>query len=275
MCQSLIGMRECFVIGPRCEEWFVPEAHLRRIRGVTLAGCSHLRPPFHIARRCPDHALVLATVRGRCRMETGGRVMRLGPGSVFFGPAGVAHDYQIEGAEWRMAWLHLRAGAPGLKPEDGPWLQERHPCCGILDAALRALARSRHRDVVWYDALARVVEGAWAPSEPAGSGPGILDAAWEDVRSRPQAGWTVEALCRTTGYSRAQLHRISVREVGTSPLRQVARIRMERARDLLTRGQLRMAAIAAAVGYADEFAFSAAYKRHFGEPPSRARRTGA
>ena len=49
------------------------------------------------------------------------------------------------------------------------------------------------------------------------------------------------------------------------------RLRLERANTLLSYSHLAIAEIAAAVGFADTPSFSRAFKRVFGQPPSRAR----
>ncbi len=49
---------------------------------------------------------------------------------------------------------------------------------------------------------------------------------------------------------------------------------MSLAREHLRHGDERLAAIASAVGYASEFAFAAAFKRHHGVAPGRWRAAG-
>jgi transcriptional regulator GlxA family with amidase domain len=87
--------------------------------------------------------------------------------------------------------------------------------------------------------------------------------------------WTVEGLARAAGMSRATLARRFVEEKGEPPLRLLTRLRMERARELLTTTDRRIAEIAPEVGYDCEFAFNRAFRRHFGTAPGRYRRTFA
>ena len=76
--------------------------------------------------------------------------------------------------------------------------------------------------------------------------------------------WTVAQLARAVGLSRPAFARRFVEQAGTSPLRLLARRRMERAAGL--------AWIAAQVGYDSEFAFNRAFKRHHGLAPGSFRR---
>ncbi|MEA2379251.1 MAG: AraC family transcriptional regulator [Thermoleophilaceae bacterium] len=71
--------------------------------------------------------------------------------------------------------------------------------------------------------------------------------------------------------SRRQLQRVFA-EQGTSFRRELQRVRMARAADLLRQEALPVAAVARAVGYRQAAQFSKAFRRHHGHPPSEARR---
>ena len=68
--------------------------------------------------------------------------------------------------------------------------------------------------------------------------------------------------------SRATLARRFVTEYAESPMRHLARLRMNRVAELLTRTDESLAGIAPRVGYDTEFALSRAFKRFYGVPPS-------
>lgn len=84
--------------------------------------------------------------------------------------------------------------------------------------------------------------------------------------------WTVAQLARAVGLSRPAFARRFVEQAGTSPLRLLARRRMERAAELLAQPAAGLAWIAAQVGYDSEFAFNRAFKRHHGLAPGSFRR---
>ncbi|WP_433926297.1 AraC family transcriptional regulator [Sorangium cellulosum] len=92
------------------------------------------------------------------------------------------------------------------------------------------------------------------------------------IQEKPAARWTVEALARAAGLSRAAFARRFLAELGVPPLRYVAELRMQRAAELLAEGDRSLASVAAEVGYDSEFAFSRAFKRHTGEAPGAFRR---
>ncbi|WP_437572949.1 AraC family transcriptional regulator [Sorangium sp. So ce887] len=92
------------------------------------------------------------------------------------------------------------------------------------------------------------------------------------MQEKPAERWTLEALAKAAGLSRAALARRFLAELGVPPLRYLAELRMQRAAELLAEGDGSLAAVAAEVGYDSEFAFSRAFKRRTGEAPGAFRR---
>ncbi len=96
--------------------------------------------------------------------------------------------------------------------------------------------------------------------------------ALEAIAARPAERWTVARLAKVAGLSRAAFARRFVAEVGAPPLRHVTATRMRLAAERLAANDASLAAIAAEVGYATEFALSRAFRRLVGEPPGVYRR---
>jgi AraC-like DNA-binding protein len=91
------------------------------------------------------------------------------------------------------------------------------------------------------------------------------------MHASPARPWTVEELARKAGLSRATLTRRFTRLVGEPPLTYLTRWRLEAAGRRLRDTTDPLAAIAESVGYTSESAFSRAFTRHHGIPPSRHR----
>jgi AraC-like DNA-binding protein len=87
--------------------------------------------------------------------------------------------------------------------------------------------------------------------------------------------WTIEALARKAGQSRAAFAERFHTLVGEPPMQYLFRRRMREASKLLRNNQASLAQIADAVGYGSEAAFSAAFKRYSGSPPGEYRRSRA
>ncbi|MEV6826961.1 AraC family transcriptional regulator [Amycolatopsis sp. NPDC051102] len=93
------------------------------------------------------------------------------------------------------------------------------------------------------------------------------------LHDEPAAPWTVATLAKRAGVSRSTLAKRFAELVGEPPLTYLTRHRMALAADLLTeRPDATVAEVARAVGYADPFGFSAAFKRVRGATPSEFRR---
>ena len=92
------------------------------------------------------------------------------------------------------------------------------------------------------------------------------------MKADPARRWTVAALGRVAGLSRAALARRFTSAVGVSPLRWLAEHRLRLAKERLVETDLALAAIATDVGYRCEFAFAKAFKRIVGMPPGVFRR---
>lgn len=93
----------------------------------------------------------------------------------------------------------------------------------------------------------------------------------------PAREWTLEALSREVGLSRSALAERFTEYVGQPPMQYLTNWRMQLAANHLLAGTDPVAAIAERVGYESEAAFSRAFKKSVGTPPSqwRKRRTGS
>ncbi|MFD0275185.1 AraC family transcriptional regulator [Kitasatospora sp. NPDC127111] len=100
-------------------------------------------------------------------------------------------------------------------------------------------------------------------------------AAISLIHEEPGRTWTVDTLAREVGVSRATLSRRFTRLVGEPPLAYLTRWRLEIAARRLRETNESVTRIANTVGYTSEFAFSRAFARHRGTPPTRYRATHA
>jgi AraC-like DNA-binding protein len=98
----------------------------------------------------------------------------------------------------------------------------------------------------------------------------VLDA----VYAEPHRPWTLHGLARVAGMGRTAFTARFRALVGESPFAHLTRWRMDLATTLLRdRPTLTLAEVAAAVGYGDEFAFGAAFRREVGVAPGAYRAT--
>ncbi len=98
-----------------------------------------------------------------------------------------------------------------------------------------------------------------------------LSVALRLIRDQPQRRWTVAELAARCNLSRAAFARRFTELTGQPPLTHLTWWRMTLAAQLLRAGTDSLSAIAARVGYANEYAFSKAFRRELGMAPSRYR----
>jgi AraC-like DNA-binding protein len=94
-----------------------------------------------------------------------------------------------------------------------------------------------------------------------------IGAVLADLHTNPSYPWTVEALGRRAGLSRAAFARRFHQLVGQPPLTYLTWWRMSLAARMLRESTVSNSAVARRLGYASELSFGRAFKRHHGVSP--------
>ncbi|MEZ0092290.1 AraC family transcriptional regulator [Streptacidiphilus sp. EB129] len=102
-----------------------------------------------------------------------------------------------------------------------------------------------------------------------------VGASLRAVHATPARAWTLADLAAEASLSRATFARRFTALLGVPPLTYVTDWRMALAREQLRDGAAGLAAVARSLGYASEFSFAAAFKRHHGTSPGRWRTAAA
>ncbi len=164
--------------------------------------------------------------------------------------------------------------------------------CSLSTPQLSSIDANPER--VGYEAAAlldRMMKGARAPSRPllfeprglvvrqstdvtAVSDPHVAHAA-RLIRAHALGGASIKELAAQVPVSRSALFRRFKEHLGHSPKEELTRVRIERARELLTHSGLSVAAVAARVGYTEAKHFIAIFRRATGRTPLRYRKENA
>ena len=96
-----------------------------------------------------------------------------------------------------------------------------------------------------------------------------IDAALSALHADPAHQWTVGELAEHALMSRSAFARHFTEIVGVAPLTYLSDWRMALARERLRDDGAGLAAVGRSLGYASEFSFAAAFKRHHGMAPGR------
>ena len=141
------------------------------------------------------------------------------------------------------------------------------------NAALDALFRQQLTDLLATRLLAAHA-GSPATFQPVmgGLSPSVLRRAIERLRSDGEADVSLAALASDAGLSRFHFCRAFKESTGLSPHAWLRQYRLEQAMNMLRDTDASVAAVAAALGYASQTAFAAAFRRLTGETPTDWRR---
>ena len=99
-----------------------------------------------------------------------------------------------------------------------------------------------------------------------------ISRALQALHEAPETAWTVEALARHAGMSRAAFAQRFQALMAMPPMAYVTHWRMQRAYEWLRAGELSVAEIAERSGYQSEPAFRKAFRQHTGIGPGAVRR---
>jgi len=284
MSDNIANISDIFSIPTTAKEQFLPAdlklAGSLRASGVNLAGISQVYPPYEIGRRDPNFHLVLYTVSGSAHITTGWFERTLKANDLFICPAHCSHYYRPD-AKWQIAWFHL-SDIPrwsllrGLLPKVSYasllprllWAME-----GLIEEGFLSKPSGNTATLSYADLILFYLERELEAGEEGSSTSRVqFRRLWAHVNAYLQYPWSINDLAERMVCSSAQLYRLTATEYGTTPMGMVARLRMERVKDLLRSTDYCLEYIASTVGYATPFALSKAFRNHTGQSPRDFRR---
>jgi AraC-like DNA-binding protein len=267
---------ETHQLGAATGEWLVRALQVPGFAAshTRVAGYSDARFGYAFVRHDPGFSQVLACIDGEGEVLVDGGWQGCGPGQAYLTAPHALCAYRVRpGGRWRVCWVLYEEPAnlpateaglpPRLVPADAAGLHLAieglcHEVGGEAEpAALEFWAALMHRHV-------------WRILQPGGGDP-RLGQLWMAVRRDLGGDWDVRRMARQAGLGPESLRRLCLRHVGRPPLSHLTRMRMLHAADLLACTREKIASISSRVGYDDAFAFSHAFKREIGMPPSHYR----
>lgn len=132
----------------------------------------------------------------------------------------------------------------------------------------REVVLARLLEVLFIEALRSAQTGA-SPGLVRGLFDSRLALAIREIHAHPAHPWTVATLAKIAALSRSSFADRFNRAVGLAPMAYLLSWRMAIAKHLLRRQTFRIATIAERVGYTSASAFSVAFTRHVGIPPTQ------
>jgi AraC-like DNA-binding protein len=236
------------------------------------------------SRTVPDYNLIFVT-RGRVSWVIAGVEYPLTPGGLLIVPPDVEHHAFCHTQRITLVSTHVEAALPGgqdvfelLVP---PRFQQVPRDCPF-DQYLRGAAREYERPINaehsmmlphWSQLIARELFRhdaklgllRYRQADP------LIAGVLEEIERRVAQSVTLSDLAKRSGFSAQHLNRVFQRMLGVTPLKYHARVRMQRAAELLRDGRFSVSGVARAVGFDDAYYFSRQFSQYYRTSPSQYR----
>ncbi len=238
-----------------------------------------------------DEHILIHCLAGAGWVEVEGRRSPVGPGGLALCPSGLAHAYGAEAIEpWTIRWAHFKGegcaellGRLGFSPA-APVRQVGLPaaavaalrdCCRILGAGYSypLLLQASLALAAFLAALMARDAGPSPDDAGRAAGRGGFDAGAviRLMLDRLDEALSLDSLAELAGYSRYHFCRAFRERTGYPPMEYFARLKIQRACELLETTAQSGREISEALGYATPFYFSAVFKRITGQSPTEYR----
>ena len=243
---------------------------------VAHVGVLHALHPFEIIRQDQSGSFMFACVSGQGEVLIDGSWATVRAGEACCLPPFVANAIRaVEGSEpWVFCWVRYTEVQEQLplisskSPVKAPFSSHvlRHAIEGLHgEVASRSSAPALRK--LWIDLIHGYVLKFAQPSH----GDQRLWRLWQQVEADLGRPWNVAEMAAIASVSEEHLRRLSVKELGRSPMKQVIFLRMQRACLLLGTSKEKIETIARDVGYDNPFTFSTTFKKWIGRRPSEYR----
>lgn len=277
MSESHLPQKELTIDGAKTRRWVLESGDCRELAAYRIArlGIDLAVSPYQRVRIRPAGSFLMATQAGQGSVFLDGRWQTVKGGAVCMAPPRVLNAFSASGDEaWVFGWIrydeppHVQSQVGATAPVR---LQGGRDFFRAVEGLREEWEGARDPKMIhhWVELVHGLVRRMASPFRSDER----LSRIWEAVRENVAYPWTLEELAHLSHVSPEHLRRICHRELGRTPMQQVASIRMEAARRMLEHTDEKMETIAITVGYANASIFSRVFSRVVGLPPN-AYRTG-
>ena len=262
--------------GGNAESWLqdAPVCPELQTYGIVHLGVVEAHRPYRFIRPVCLATELLACLGGGGRVLIDGKWTEFNAGKAVLMPQHGAVGYYATGGEpWKLVWVcyqendrHRSIMTPG-----SPVMTEYNST--LLWHAVEGLRLEcgSEGDPVAVQAWVKLVHALVLRFAQPWQRKDELQLLWEQVVPNLAFKWTLDLLSAKGGCSPELLRQRCQKRLGRSPMQHLTFLRMQRAAELLHGTAEKMTHIAEQVGYGDPFAFSAAFKKWAGCPPSEFR----
>lgn len=263
-----------YILAPECREEYIANS-LSKSSPIGFGGRSYLRNYYHIYRPDPDDMRLIFSLKGTGTLKIKGHVYSLKAGDVFLLPKNISHEYWLENDYWEIAWLAFVSDFDSDKLT-GPLIQKTE-IGSIIGEIITQLSISK--DLIISSQLMQLLESYFNLQLEAfynihESDENIkFKKLYSYVAKNLDYNWHLASLMQrgSLHYSKVHFNRLCIKFWGNPAIQTVIKLRLNEAARLLKYTDYPVKLIASRVGYSNQYAFSNAFKRHYGISPSRFR----
>ena len=227
---------------------------------LNIAKYKHRNGEFFVKPR--GYAALSYRLSGEGRFFVDGKNMTVKKGDIVFIPSDM--PYKVEYLCSESIVIHLLdcnyREAEKISVKDAGMIESRFQ--KLLDCRGEGCSINRIKACI-YDILAHMDE----ERDDTADDPDVVLCMQYLREHFAESDMTVESLCRDGHISHSTLQRRFKKFLGVTPKQYLTRLRLNKAIDMLSRGDASVREIAYACGYDDEKYFSRVFKQNFGCPP--------
>lgn len=241
---------------------------------ILHAGIMHGQYPLEIVRKDLSGTFMLACFGGQGKVLSDGRWITIKAGQACLQPPFAANALKcIKGKPWDFCWVRYvesRDSVPivsEVSPVRGSYQSEplRMAIQGLIaESTGAAVPASQHH---WVELIHHYVLRFAQPHQEDER----LFKLWHQVEKDLGTDWSLTDLASAAFLSEEHLRRLCKKQLGRSPVQHLTFLRMQRASELLATTELKIDAVADAIGYASGAHFSNAFTKWVGMRPSEYR----
>jgi AraC-like DNA-binding protein len=261
------NLRHTHMVGDDTPEQVVAESSCPGLvkTGIWAAGLSDAGRGYLMVRDRPTFEQLLVCVGGEGLVLIDDEWRRCSVGQAYVMPLAATHAFRTVGRRrWQFCWIIYAEPEPGRTPAiggDRPRLIEADPrsLWSSIEGLYRETIGSAEPTLLdsWIGLMRAYASRILDPFHDRDP----LWRVWAAVTADLAAAWSNQRLADHAMLSAEHVRRLCLRHTGRSPMEHVTHLRMARARALLQSTPMKITAIAPAVGYANPFAFSTAFRR--------------
>lgn len=251
-----------------------PVCELLAQHDILHAGVMRAQFPLEIVRTDLSGTFMLACFGGEGKVLSGGRWITIKAGQACLQPPFVANALKcVKGKPWDFCWVRYvesRDSVPivsEISPVRGAYQAEPlHMAIQglIAESSAEPVPASQHH---WVELIHHYVLRFAQPHQEDER----LFKLWQKVEKSLQSDWSLGDLAAAAFLSEEHLRRLCKKQLGRSPVQHLTFLRMQRAGELLATTELKIDAVAHAIGYASGAHFSNAFTKWVGMRPSEYR----